>query len=95
MCDNDKNPVLFQFGKDVSPWKRIYSENGFTQTPRLIQEKIDATAKDCENFISCIFEKTGIFPYKEIKQEALFDLKIFVEKYASVTYEDRSIFYER
>lgn len=66
--------------------------NGFTQTPRLIQEKIDATAKDCENFISCIFEKTGIFPYKEIKQEALFDLKIFVEKYASVTYEDRSIF---
>ncbi|OUO25995.1 hypothetical protein [Eubacterium sp. An3] len=75
--------------------KTIFSIlNRFTKTPQVIQEKIDNTAHDCEEFISYIFKKAGIPQFNDIKQEALFDLKIFIEKYVSVTYNDKNIFME-
>lgn len=69
--------------------------DSYTKTPRLIQNKIDGVQEECKIFAEDIFRKVGIdLNGKSNKDDVLYDLKIFVEKYISITYPDKSIFME-
>lgn len=71
---------------------RILDQN--TKTPGIIQEKIDKSKILCKEFADKLFDLVGIEVVGEDYRDALYDLKIFVEKYSSITCEDRSIFME-
>ena len=64
----------------------------YTKTPEVIQEKINRSSKKCHDFAKLLFQELGIPITLEIMQDAKYDMEIFVEKYASITYPDDKIF---
>ncbi len=64
----------------------------YTKTPPIIQNKIDMLTNECNEFARDIFVKLSILTQGEVYKDAKYDLSIFIEKYASITYSDKSIF---
>lgn len=66
----------------------------YTKTPPEIKKKMREVQVECNEFVDTVFKKLGISETITIMSEAKYDLQIFVEKYISVTYKDKSVFIE-
>lgn len=66
----------------------------YTKTPKVIKDKIQLSEDLCTKFANEVFSRIDIKVHGDNYKDALYDLEIFIEKYASITHEDRSIFME-
>lgn len=66
----------------------------YTKTPPEIKKKMREVRGECNEFVDTIFKKLGIAETITIMPEAKYDMQIFVEKYISVTYRDKTVFTE-
>jgi hypothetical protein len=66
--------------------------NRYTSTPAVIREKINRSETGCITFIRQMFSEVDIPLALETYNDALYDMKVFIEKYASITYPDEEIF---
>lgn len=64
----------------------------FTKTPDVIDKIIKKSETDNEKYVKEVFGKLGISTKGELYEDAKYDLRIFIEKYASITYPDKNIF---
>ena len=101
VCVADVLRIVGWMQEDVSVTKSAFKKvifkilDSYTKTPKIIKRQIESVKEDCRQFAEDIFEKVGIqLPGKDNKEEALYDLEIFVEKYISITYPDKKIFME-
>lgn len=64
-----------------------------TKTPKEIVDKIDTENDNIEDFVKKFFKRHEINPLADDNYiNAIDDMKVFVEKYLSITHEDQSIF---
>lgn len=64
----------------------------YTQTPEEIQNKINMSNCQCEEFVKKLFNHIDVELTGENRKDALYDMQIFVEKYSSITHSDTGIF---
>ncbi|WP_409015699.1 hypothetical protein [Anaerostipes caccae] len=63
-----------------------------SKTPIEIQKYINMCSRDCKNFIDTVFTNMEIRINPDDYEDAMKDMKIFIEKYASITYPNSDIF---
>lgn len=64
-----------------------------TKTPEEINDKIDTEEDNIDKFVKEFFSRHDINPFlDENYVNAIDDIKVFIEKYLSINYEDQSIF---
>lgn len=64
----------------------------FTETPKEIKKKIEEAEEINKEYVNYLFKMIGFDISPEDYQDALNDLEIIVEKYASILHPDESIF---
>ncbi len=64
-----------------------------TRTPKEIMDKIETESDNINAFVKNFFSRHDINPFSdENYNNAIDDIKVFIEKYLSINYEDQSIF---